>query len=136
MNKNQNCNFLIVHIIHTQIMSRCLLFRFPMFVTRCQLLKITHGQLRVYCILFFLYLGFAAETGAPFSSFNKCLFSCQHICHKQIRINRPCQTQLCLMNGNLQSYMFRFQRNHHQAVCTKPVKHTSSTSFCTLVGSH
>ena len=32
--------------------------------------------------------------------------------------NQTRQTQLCLMNGSLQRYMFRFVRNHQQAVHT------------------
>jgi len=40
------------------------------------------------------------------------------------------KTQLCLMYGAMQCYMFRFQRNHHPAIRTKTLKRASSTSFC------
>jgi hypothetical protein len=43
-------------------------------------------------------------------------------------INKTHQTQLCLMNGNLQCYLFQFPRNYHQAIHAKPLKHSIFTS--------
>lgn len=40
-------------------------------------------------------------------------------CSRKNRNTAP-QTQLCIMNVTLKCYMFRFRRNHRQAIHTKP----------------
>ena len=112
----------------------CLLCILRIFIVTLSILIVTYVLFWVFCFIVLFYVVFVC----------KCvLYYCHRVStqlqlanisyHTKYKKRRIGQTQFCLMNDTLHCYVFRLQRYHHQAIHTKPLKCTSSTSFGTIL---
>lgn len=86
----------------------------------------------IFIFVFMSKFGCGFPVGDILGPLRHHIFSWISFCVKT-KVKHFSQTHLCLMDGTVQCYMFRFSGNHHQAIHTKPLKHISSTRFCTIL---